>query len=163
MPVLKIVQRPYLNWDALNVVIHKYVLHKALASGGFNVDPQNAAEQMHLVKEAYGQTDGTQLRQFVLSFSDWETNRIGSLDELKEIACRVCYYYGRNFQIIFGVHNNGRYHIHFAMNTVSFYDGSRYHHRNADDNELAAYIRACCFPWHIEKSLRITRIPVYYG
>lgn len=163
MPILKIVQRPYLNSDALDVVIHNYVLYKALALGGFNVDPQSASEQMHMVKEVYGQTSGTQLRQFVLSFSDWETERIKSVDELKEIACRVCYYYAQSFQIIFGVHNDGRYHIHFVMNTVSFCDGSRYHHRNADDNELAAYTRACCFPWYVEKALKITRIPVYYN
>ena len=163
MPLLKIIQKPYLSWDALDVVIHKYVLHKALAAGGIHVDPPSAAEQMHMVKEVYGQTEGTQLRQFVLSFSDWETERIKSLNELKEIAYLICHYYAGSFQIIFGIHNNGRYHIHFVMNTVSFCDGSRYHHRNADDNALALYIRFGCIPYNTEKNLRITKIPVYYN
>ena len=65
MSCLKIVPEPYLNPDALDVLIHHYVFRKAKLIGGLSVDSYHAAEQMHLVKELWGQTGGKQLRHFI--------------------------------------------------------------------------------------------------
>lgn len=50
MAILKIVPGEYLNPDALEKLIHGYVFRKALRIGGFGVDPEYAAEQMHTVR-----------------------------------------------------------------------------------------------------------------
>ena len=76
MSILKIVPEPYLNHDALEKEIQGYVFRKALLIGGMSVDPLHAAEQMHLVKSLWFQTDGCQLRHFILIFNDRECDHI---------------------------------------------------------------------------------------
>ena len=148
MSILKIVSEPYLNHDALEKEIHGYVFRKALLIGGMSVDPLRAAEQMHLVKSLWFQTDGCQLRHFVLIFNDKECGHINGAWSLRTGAYQVCEYYADQFQIVFGVHQNreGRWHIHFIMNTVSFLTGKKYQAKNVYDYDLSHYILTCLLP-----------------
>ena len=50
MPCLKIVPDSYVNSDALDCLVHKYIYPKSHTIGGLSVDPAHAAEQMKLVK-----------------------------------------------------------------------------------------------------------------
>ena len=51
MPCLKIVPDSYVNSDALDCLVHKYIYPKSHTIGGLSVDPAHAAEQMKLVKK----------------------------------------------------------------------------------------------------------------
>ena len=91
MPCLKIVPDSYVNSDALDCLVHKYIYPKSHTIGGLSVDPAHAAEQMKLVKQlvAYKE-DGSQLLHFILAFSPWESERIKSAGELMPLAYEVC-------------------------------------------------------------------------
>lgn len=147
MSCLKIVPNPYLNADALEKLIHGYVFPKATLIGGLSVDPVHAAEQMHLVKEIWFQTEGCQLRHFVLSFSEYECKYIHTPWSLEAGAYGVCDYCADEYQIVFGVHHsNNRWHIHFVMNNVSYTTGKRYRGCKINDLDLRCHILTCPFP-----------------
>ena len=155
MSCLKIVPEPYLNSDALEILIHGYVFRKAKRIGGLSVDPIYAAEQMHLVKNLWFQNDGRQLRHFILSFTDQESKHISEPGNLVTGAYQVCDYFADEFQIVFGVHHSSdRRHIHFVMNNVSFVTGKRYRDSKYADLDLKCHIYTCLFP--------INRIDLYY-
>ena len=78
MPCLKIVPESYVNSDALDCLIHKYIYPKSHTIGGLSVDPAHAAEQMKLVKQLWYKENGSQLLHFILAFSPWESERIKS-------------------------------------------------------------------------------------
>lgn len=148
MSILKIVSEPYLNHDALEKEIHGYVFRKALLIGGLSVDPLHAAEQMHLVKRLWFQTEGCQLRHFILSFDNGECEHINGTWSLQAGAYGICEYYADQYQIVFGIHRNreGRWHIHFVMNTVSFLTGKKYQVKNVYDYDLSHHILTCLLP-----------------
>ena len=151
----KIVPEPYLNQDALERLIHGYVFPKAKLIGGLSVDLVHSAEQMHLVKELWFQTNDRQLRHFVLCFTDKESQHIFSPEGLAYGAYRVCDYYADEYQIVFGVHQScGRWHIHFVMNNVSFVTGKRYRDCIRNDSDFKCHIMTCLFP--------IDYIEIYY-
>lgn len=148
MSCLKIVPGPYLNTDALDRVIDGYVFCKAKLIGGLSVDPIHAVEQMRMVKRLWFQTDGCQLRHFVLCFNDCECDHIHGAGSLQAGAYEVCEYYAGEYQIVFGIHHpgNGRWDIHFVMNNVSFRTGKRYRSHRILDYDLKDHILTCLFP-----------------
>lgn len=158
MAALKIVPGEYLNHDALERLIHGYVFHKALLSGGYGVDPPYAAEQMHIVKQYWNQTHGKQLRHFVLSFNEKESSEIKHTDDLIMGAYQICqYYYEGGYQNVFGIHrpiNSKNWHIHFVVNNVNFLTGERLPESNRLDYELKMEILACNLP--------VKQIQIYY-
>ena len=162
MPILKVAEGDYLNKDALEQVIHNYVFPRSLLTGGLSIDPIYAASQMHMVKDVTGQTDGRQLHHFILSFSDFESAKIDSANDLLYTAYRVCEYFSTEYQIVFGIHNNGKYHIHFVMNNISFVSGKRYSPNNSDYNNLALYIFGVGLPTPLKSRLHIKQLPVLY-
>ena len=86
MPCLKIVPDSYVNSDALDCLVHKYIYPKSHTIGGLSVDPAHAAEQMKLVKKLWLKEDGCQLLHFILAFNPWESERIKSAGELMPLA-----------------------------------------------------------------------------
>lgn len=147
MSCLKIDPEPYMNHDALEILIHGYVFRKAKLIGGLSVDPVYAAEQMHLVKDLWFQNNGRQLRHFILNFSDKESSHISGPESLYVGAYQVCGYFADEYQIVFGVHyKDERWHIHFVMNNVSFVTGKRYRDTKFGDLDLRCHIYSCLFP-----------------
>lgn len=162
MPVLKISSGAYLNPDALDQLITDYLYRKAIAKGGAMTDPDYAAQQMHMVKEVWGKTAGKQLHHFILIFSEWESARIQNAEELLELGYHVCMIFGNRFQCVFAVHYDGRYHIHFVLNSVSYQTGEKFVHNIRDDLMLAEYIRSCCIPSTFGQRIGNRKIAVYY-
>lgn len=148
MSILKIVPKPYVNPDALEKEIYGYVYPKALLIGGMSVDPLHAAEQMHLVKSLWFQTDGCQLRHFILIFNERECEHIHGPWSLRIGAYQVCEYYADQYQIVFGIHQkrDKSWHIHFVMNTVNFLTGKKYQAKNFYDYDLSHHILTCLLP-----------------
>lgn len=156
MSCLKIVSEPYLNRDALELLIHGYVFRKAVLIGGAAVDPVHAAEQMHLVKDLWFQNSGRQLKHFVLCFTEQECSHLSGAGSLQIGAYEVCDYFAKEYQIVFGIHQNyNKWHIHFVMNNISFVTGKRYREQRSSDLSLKTHISTCLFPTN--------RVDVYYG
>ncbi|WP_286147556.1 relaxase/mobilization nuclease domain-containing protein [Neopoerus faecalis] len=157
MPCLKIVPESYVNSDALDCLVHKYIYPKSHTIGGLSVDPAHAAEQMKLVKKLWLKEDGCQLLHFILAFNPWESERIKSAGELMPLAYEVCGYFAIDFQVIFGIHfgKTGLWHIHFVVNSVSFATGERLLRKNS------IYLS---YKYHIQSCLPDGRsIPIYYN
>ena len=141
MSMLRIISRPYDSPDILRYLIHGYIFPNAVLYGGLAVDPRYAAEQMLLVKGLWHQTEGKQLRHFVLCFDARESSDISRPESLWVGACGICEYFAREYQIVFGIHRKyGCWHIHFVMNNVSFVTGKRFPEKNTYDYQLAKYI-----------------------
>ena len=163
MPILKFASGAYLNFDALEREIQHYVFPKAIAKGGGAVDPEYAVQQMKMVKELWGQTDGKQLHHFVLIFSDWESQHIDNIEVLIDIGYHVCLLFSNDYQCVFGVHDNGRYHIHFVLNSVNYRTGEKFTHNKVDDELLANYIATCCIPYQLRRKFHLGKINIYYN
>lgn len=161
MPILKFPAGSYVNADAVEKEL-RYVFGKSLAKGGMSVDPEHAAPQMQMVKTVWGQTDGKMLHHFILSFSDFESQRIRSMGELLSLGYHICCLYAGEFQIVFGIHHSSTWHIHFVMNSVSFSTGRKFVHNKADDAFLTDYIRTCSLPFAFGDRIRSNFLPVYY-
>lgn len=113
--------------------------------GGFGINVQYAAEQMDELARAYRQTDGIRLRHTVLAFEPGD--RV-SLENVFLIAYQVAEYYGREYQILFAVHEDTPHrHIHFVMNTVSYLDGHKYPGTKEDYYQFRDYVQKILNPY----------------
>ena len=146
MSCLKHVNQDYTKPGVTHTLI-KYVYSHAHASGGLAVDPNHAAEQMERYRKIWGKPDGQQVVHYVYALSEEESARIVSTGRIIQLAYAICTYFADSYQIIFGVHRDERWHIHFVMNSVSYVDGRRYPGRESDDQRLAAYIHALTGYW----------------
>lgn len=162
MSNIKVVPGRYVNQDALECLIAGYIFPKAFIIGGLAVDPQIAVEQMKLVKDAWNKRGGKQLHHFILNFSPWESSKITNHKKLEQLAYKVCEHFADEYQIVFGIHDNGHIHIHFVMNSVSYLTGGKFIHRNSDDFVLADCIRDFYIPETLGHPFPISKIPVYY-
>jgi len=136
MSILKLVTNPYDSELAAANLVH-YVKNKAVYYGGGAVDPNHAAEQMAMVRRVFDQQNGSLMYHFILAFSDVESKHISTAVELLYDAYTICDYFSSAYQIIFGIHrNDDRWHIHFAMNRVSFIDGQKYRSDKRADIDL---------------------------
>lgn len=98
--------------------------------GGFGIGAFDIAEQMDGLAKAYGKAEGIRLRHMVLAFEPEEKI---TPEYAFQIAYQVAWYYGREYQIMFAVHQDRPHlHIHFVMNMVSFIDGRKYGGKKAD-------------------------------
>lgn len=123
MPNLLIVRNSYPDLGSVQRLLN-YVLRTSFY-GGYAIDPEQAYDQMRLVKEAYHKTEGVQLKHFLLTFSHEEMMHLDFKD-LLELGFQVGKVLER-YQIVYCIHLDSDYiHMHFVMNTVSFEDGKKY-------------------------------------
>lgn len=103
-------------------LIHMGALGLPLAS------PAEMAEIMIGVQRIYAKDSGRRIRHECLHIPISEaTDQKGSL-RIWEISFQFAlFYYYNGFQVVFAIHAAGQdYHIHYAINTVSFCDGHKY-------------------------------------
>lgn len=81
MPNLLIVRNSYLDLGSVQRLLN-YVLRTSFY-GGYAIDPEQAYDQMRLVKEAYHKTEGVQLKHFLLTFSHEEMMHLDFKDLLE--------------------------------------------------------------------------------
>lgn len=94
---------------------------------------------MKIVSARFGKANGVQLRHFILSFDDRE---VLSFKVVNEIAMKIAYKLGKEFQIIYAVHETQEHpHIHFVMNSVSYVDGHRYYGTKKEHHAMMDTIR----------------------
>ncbi len=107
--------------------------------GAFHVDTCNIVESMNEVSRHFGKSDGVQLRHFILSF-DYE--EVWSYKIVNDIAKKIAYRLGREYQIVYAVHETqSSPHFHFVMNSVSYVDGHRYYGTKKEHHAMMDVIR----------------------
>lgn len=141
MAELKEISGSYDNPEALGNVLKYIVNFQKILYGsvyGGAVDPEHALQQIQILKECYGKTEGRRIRHFVLSFGP--KDRIDEDDAI--FLCReIALYCGARFQCVCGTHfNTNNWHLHFMTNTVSYLDGRRYSASYSFLNELKTLI-----------------------
>ena len=105
---------------------------------GFGVDLRNPASSMDMLAQAYGKDSGLRLRHSILSFDDHEVRQLGStLEEQLEVIDRIAWYagayYGKNYQLIYGIHpERGHIHVHYLMSSVNYNTGLKYEGKKSD-------------------------------
>lgn len=103
------------------------------------------ADAMNCVTDAYHNQEGVHLRHMILSFAPEEGV---SLEDVKEIAQKCISYYADEYQIFAAVHEDEPHlHIHLAMNTTSYVDGSKYPGSKKDLYGFKNHINSVVHPY----------------
>ena len=98
--------------------------------GSIGCSLRDAVEQMEMLAKRMGKYGGIRLRHKILSFQPVEPI---SVYLARELAERVAWYYGEDYQIVYAVHEDANcLNIHWVMNTVSWRTG-RKHPGTADE------------------------------
>lgn len=137
MAIIKFVNKPYLNENALENMFHYLTSQTDLINdtstledytGGYNFnlyDVDSIAAQFKYVKQHFHKSDSSQLIHFIISFP---YNELKSVNKAREFADFICRKYSYTYQIFYAIHNKqNNLHIHFVVNTISFVDGKRFY------------------------------------
>ena len=117
----------------------------------FGAAVQYAAEQMDGLAQAYGKANGIRLRHMMLSFHPSEKITPAYA---YQIAYQAAWYYAREYQILFAVHDNKQpLHIHFVMNMVSYIDGHKYAGKREDYYDFLGYLAKILKPFGVDAIL----------
>lgn len=93
-----------------------------------STQPENVALQMAVNNNVYGKNTGNLLKHRIICF---DNSDCVLPDEALQLARYIAEAYGENYITAYGVHlNSGNIHIHFAIDTINWRDGSRFsvHH-----------------------------------
>lgn len=109
----------------IDYVLNPSKTERMLFATGINCVPGSAAAEMDATKRLYGKTGGT------VAFHGYQSFMPGEVapEAAHEIGCRLAReLWGGRFQIVVATHlDKGHVHNHFAINSVSFADGTRFH------------------------------------
>lgn len=90
-------------------------------------DTNVICSQIFYIRKFYGKTEGNQMIHFVLSLDSKRYETEFGIPKLERIGTILCNLFSQ-YQSIYGIHTNSEHlHLHFAFNTVSYIDGTRYH------------------------------------
>lgn len=159
MPNLLIVRNSYPDLGSVQRLLN-YVLRTSFY-GGYAIDPEQAYDQMRLVKEAYHKTEGVQLKHFLLTFSHEEMMHLDFKD-LLELGFQVGKVLER-YQIVYCIHLDSDYiHMHFVMNTVSFEDGKKYSDGLVGFQRVKDFLEKRFPKWNTQLIFREVYAPPHY-
>lgn len=134
----------YTNQDAVAKVIRyitrtrmderkdDLVFYSAIGATRFG-STDDIIQQFCCVQNAYGieRRGGKRMYHEVFSLTDGEVAWLGNSRELLWQLAMECamVYYGTGFQVVFAAHweQGGHFHIHFAVNSISFINGRKWH------------------------------------
>lgn len=146
----------YFDSEAKHDVI-TYVLNPYKSPHGYRgyakVNPQDPIESMMEVSEKFGKSTGVQLRHFIISFSSYGVN---DYDVVNKIAQAALWYFGREYQGIYAVHEKPQNpHIHIVINSVSYVDGHRYYGTKKEFYDMMKYLRGILFRHGIKELIYV--------
>ena len=103
--------------------------HGILVSG-INCLPENAYEEMMLIKKNFHKEEGRLGYHFIQSFKGKEV----SAEECNDIGMELAQsLWGDKYQVLICTHiDKDNVHNHIILNSVSFIDGSKYHNSNVE-------------------------------
>ena len=143
MAYLKMMNESYFNSNAVENVVH-YITGHSLCTGSAttSIVPDECIFQMYTIKAVYGKMSGRQIRHFILAFNS--AYECITMEELQQLGAQIASYYDKTYQVIWAIHisKNNHWHLHFAMNTVSYMDGRMYREGYGDLINLGTFISA---------------------
>ena len=113
---------------------------------GFFTQSDNAkllSDEIMAVQTLFKKTDGIRMREKYIIFNRDELTEGVEFEQLERIAVLMSrFYLFKGFQNVWSVVSRGDgFAIYIAINTVSCFDGSKYHYNKADvDDEEFAYL-----------------------
>lgn len=126
-------KRNYTNKDAISKVIHYMIReedNRICYIGGLGVcsDSEMAIEQFKGTQEVYNKCYGVRIAHEVVSFLDNEIFDQYGNNRIEEIAYYYAgVYYLQGYQVFYTIHHDtDHWHVHYAINSVSFMDGYKY-------------------------------------
>ena len=126
MAVVKFVNESYKKKADMLGLLNYIARYADFVSGfGISIDCiERVFYEFECVKKYWYKEEGRrQVRHLVVSFK--KSNL--SFETVCEIAWKIGTPYGNRYQVFYGVHTDtDHFHIHFAINTVSFIDGTMF-------------------------------------
>ena len=91
---------------------------------GTSQKKEEAVEQLIGVQKAYGKTDGRRVYQLIVIFPKEVKDR----KYIKSCADKIADMLFARYQVVYGIHTSTEnWHIHYAINAVSYKDGKKWH------------------------------------
>ena len=160
-----VVNKPYTDIDSIYDVTNYILRDKRKQgfvmnrySGGMGIkDIASAGDEFLHIKRYFGKSFGRQIKHFYITF---EKKDRFTPQMAYNLGMLICQYYYCKFQIIFSVHEDTDHlHIHFALNTVSYKDGSKLHEGYEEYYAFRDYVYKCVeFIRKIESNLIIPTV-----
>ena len=112
---------------------------KCALYGFYQVDPMNPSKSMRDVAEAFGKTNGIQIRHYIISFTKYEMREPIIVDQ---IAQKISTYFQDQYQCVYAIHEDTEYlHIHLICNAVSYVDGHRYRGNKTEYYDFVSWLK----------------------
>lgn len=109
----------------INYVLNPEKTERQLYATGINCTPASAIAETNATKRLYGKTGG------IVAFHGYQSFDAGEVEPgtAHEIGTRLAReLWGDRFEVVVATHvDKGHVHNHFAINSVSFADGKRFH------------------------------------
>lgn len=108
---------------------------KILQSGGKGVSfkPEKAARQMQAVQRAYGKDFKRRMYHLVVSFPKDVREKETVINAAGDIADMLF----EDHQVFYGIHiSKKNWHIHYAINAVSYKTGKKWHQNKGEFDEM---------------------------
>lgn len=100
---------------------------------GVSKNASKAARQMIAVQKAVGKAKGRRLYQMVVSFPKYMHDK----KLIKKVAEEISNMLFEKYQVYYGIHTSKEHwHIHFAINAVSYETGNKWHQNNGEFEEM---------------------------
>ncbi len=139
MPVIKFVNKKYTSLKAIENLINYIMSADKTPSriiGAIAVYPmeeEKIVQQFKQTQVLHRNQKKNRALHIILSFSTEESQWLHFKD-YRKIGYAVANYYGKaNHQVVFALHENtDNPHIHFAVNTVNYITGKKYHQQHND-------------------------------
>lgn len=113
---------------------------------GLNCTPKNAVREMNAVKRHFGKMDGSTAYHGIQSFAPGEVTPDIAHEIGMKLAERL---WGERYQVLVTTHTDKESHIHnhFAVNTVSYVDGIKYHRTEQDYRDMVRESDQLCYEY----------------
>lgn len=131
MAIIKAVSSKATINTAIEYVTKEEKTEKKLVSG-YNCQPESAAEEMQLTKEAWQKTDGRTYKHFVQSFHKDEPITPELAHKIANEFVEKCPQF-QGFEVLIATHEDKEHiHTHFIVNSVSYKDGHKFQQSRQD-------------------------------
>lgn len=145
MVIIKVIRHSDGGCDYLYNMCHYVTDSRAIARGGFGVDPSNPEvvyQQMTAVKKHFNQTSTNPLIHLVISLD----GKCDSKAFAVQAAPMIAAYFHKKYQLLWCVHRadetDAHYHIHIMLNSVNLENELLFHSGRYEIYKFAYHVRA---------------------
>lgn len=139
MPIIKFVNEKYNSFKAMKNLIHYIMAAEKTpnriigAIAAYPIEEKEIVRQFKQTQVLHRNQKKNRALHIVLSFSTEESQWL-TFKDYEKIGYSVGNYYGKaNHQVVFALHEDtDNPHIHFAINTVNYLTGKKYHQQHED-------------------------------